>query len=392
MDSQNLDRHPQLYFPDGDIALFATKPAPKDGGQQRYLVFRIHKFLLRHHSETFANMIADANAETDTVYDGVPLVEMHGDNAEDLAAMLSYMYNPSYVLTPISLPLLPLNSFRAITFKRHDPNTPLLASGVIRLADKYCLQSLHDHLVAQVVSDWPTTLHEWDVLQGEIAAVWKLALTAAHPPFGGLPSDGAFCDLVPEPVAAIRFAQEFGCPQILPAAFYQLAHIGLAADWRLRDHPGDPPDRAAKRDALARWSMLGEENLLRCLRGFQELDEYFPPIRTFLCARCQPPEGEDGDEDEVARDTGGPGCYAALHRMISTLGTGRRGSKRDPIALLLQCVELRDQAEEIDRRIGKSKDSLCEECWDTFEEQALVERERVWDSLPRFFSLFGENP
>ncbi|KAM5546271.1 hypothetical protein V8D89_000397 [Ganoderma adspersum] len=366
-----LDRHPHLYFSDGDIALVAKKPPPENGVPSRYLAFRIHKFLLRHHSETFANMIADANAETDAVYDGVPLVEMHGDNAEDLATMLSYMYNPS-----------------AITFKRHDPNTPILVSGVIRLADKYCLQSLHDHLVAQVVADWPTTLHEWDVLQSEIAAIWKLALTAANPPFGRLPDDGAFSDLIPEPVAAIRFAQEFGCPQILPAAFYTLAHISLKADWRLREHPGDPPDRAAKRNALARWAMLGEENLLRCLRGFQELDEYFPPIRTFLCERCRPPE----DEDEVALDVSGAGCYAALYRMISTMGAARRGSKRDPIALLLQCVELRDEAEGIDRRVGRGSDSLCEECWDTFVEEALVEREKVWNSLPLYFSLFGESP
>ena len=114
MDRQNLDidRHPQLYFSDGDIALLATKPSPENGGTPRYCVFRIHKAFLRHHSETFANMIADANGETDVVYDGVPLVEMYGDKAEDLATMLSYMYNPSYVIvlppspSPLSSPPL----------------------------------------------------------------------------------------------------------------------------------------------------------------------------------------------------------------------------------------------------------------------------------------------
>ena len=109
MDSQNLniDQHPQLYFSDGDIALLAAKTPPENGGPSRYWVFRIHKVFLRHHSETFANMIADANAETDAVYDGVPLVEMYGDNAEDLAAMLSCMYNPSYVPVLSSPPSLP---------------------------------------------------------------------------------------------------------------------------------------------------------------------------------------------------------------------------------------------------------------------------------------------
>ena len=77
--------------------------------------------------------------------------------------------------------------------------------------------------------------------------------------------------------------------------------------------------------------------------------------------------------------------------MISMVGAARRGSKRDPIALLLKCVELRDEAEDTDRRVGNGRDSLCGECWDTFAEEALVERERVWNSLPRYFSLFGEN-
>lgn len=286
--------------------------------------------------------------------------------------------------------LFPLNSSRAITFKRHDSNTPILVSGVIRLADKYCLQPLHDHLVKQVTSDWPKTLHEWDVFQGEIAALWKLALTAPNPPFGGLPTDGAFSDLIPEPVSAILFAQEFGCPEILPAAFYQLARTSVKADWRLRNHPSADAElnRVAKRDPLARWTMLGPDNLLRCLRGFQELDEYFPPIRTFLCERCRPSE----DNEEAEHDVGGAGCYAFMHRMISTVGTARRGSKRDPIALPLQCVELRDEADSITKRYGgRGGEGLCADCWDVFEEQALVEREKLWNNLPQYFSLFGEN-
>ena len=58
-----------------------------------------------------------------------------------------------------------------MTFRRFDPNTPLVVSGVIRLADKYCIESLREHLIQVVVSDWPTTLEEWDFFQAEIQAI-----------------------------------------------------------------------------------------------------------------------------------------------------------------------------------------------------------------------------
>ena len=41
-------------------------------------------------------------------------------------------------------------------------------------------------------------------------------------------------DVIPEPVSAIVFAQEFGCPEILPAAFYRLLQIDFNDDWSLR--------------------------------------------------------------------------------------------------------------------------------------------------------------
>ncbi len=67
-----------------------------------------------------------------------------------------------------------------MTFRRFDPYNPLIVNGVIRLADKCCIESLREHLVKVVVSDWPTTLQEWDVFPVEIQAVEnKLAITNA---------------------------------------------------------------------------------------------------------------------------------------------------------------------------------------------------------------------
>ena len=90
-----LERHADLYFPDGDVVLAVKQSPISDEEPPKDTLFRVHKFLLKHHSGTFANFFADANAAPTEVYDGAPLAEMHGDKAEDFALLLSYLYNPS---------------------------------------------------------------------------------------------------------------------------------------------------------------------------------------------------------------------------------------------------------------------------------------------------------
>ena len=90
-----IEPHGQLDFSDGDILLLAQSSLVVLG-RPHYLLFRVHKCMLRHHSAVFDNMFEDAVCGADT-YDGIPLVHMPGDEAEDLARILTYLYNPSYV-------------------------------------------------------------------------------------------------------------------------------------------------------------------------------------------------------------------------------------------------------------------------------------------------------
>ncbi len=91
-DLDPLERHSTLYFSDGDVVLAASTSNGTTPGSQ---VFRVHKFLLKHHSPTFANMFLDADAASGESYDGVPMVKLQGDKAEDLALLLNYLYNPT---------------------------------------------------------------------------------------------------------------------------------------------------------------------------------------------------------------------------------------------------------------------------------------------------------
>ncbi len=111
----------------------------------------------------------------------------------------------------------------SLVFKDHDPNTARIVSGVIRLADKYLIEPLHRRLVQQVCDDWPTTLNDYDISQAEIDTLEGLSGRSVQDtlyPCGEGPYPRS---ILPEPISAIQFAQEFGCPQILRAAFYRLS-------------------------------------------------------------------------------------------------------------------------------------------------------------------------
>lgn len=90
-----FERHPTLYFPNGDIVLSASIDSGRDSSDAppKTQLFRVHKFLVTHHSAMFANMFSDADPGSGESYDGVPMVELQGDKAQDLALLLNYLYN-----------------------------------------------------------------------------------------------------------------------------------------------------------------------------------------------------------------------------------------------------------------------------------------------------------
>ncbi|KAI1787050.1 hypothetical protein LXA43DRAFT_1031003 [Ganoderma leucocontextum] len=347
-----LERHPDLYFEDGDVVL-AVKQAPtSDDEPLKNILFRVHKFLLKHHSATFFNFFADANAAPAEVYDGVPLAEMYGDKAEDFALLLSYLYNPS-----------------SLVFKRHDPNTPATVSGVVRLADKYMIEPLHRRLVQQVCEDWPATLHDYDIQQAEIDTMRSLATTT--PGFKYTPERGRLSDVIPEPASAILFSQEFGCPHVLPTAFYRLSLIPVESDW---DTKSPWPHQA-----LARWSILDRENFLRYIHGCQMLATYRPGVSRFMCISCI---DLWEDEDEA------PPCYEFIARLFEVAWArtpSLTGTHADPLRSLAICAAEYCKMPELSKE--HFPHGLCMACEDTLTAMLVAERKRVWENLPQWFKL-----
>ncbi|KDQ58295.1 hypothetical protein JAAARDRAFT_177496, partial [Jaapia argillacea MUCL 33604] len=112
------------YFEDGNIVTSALK---KDG---KKVVYRVHGSVLKLHSDIFADMFTlPAGAANLNLHDGVPQVHLP-DLAEDIGQLLKVPYDPS------SLPT-----------KHHDPDKPLLVSGILKLANKYHFDALRTCMV-----------------------------------------------------------------------------------------------------------------------------------------------------------------------------------------------------------------------------------------------------
>ncbi|KIP09508.1 hypothetical protein PHLGIDRAFT_86570 [Phlebiopsis gigantea 11061_1 CR5-6] len=344
MDSPTLHRHPSLYFPDGDIVLCA---AAKSG---IYQAFRVDRVYLIRSSPVLRDMLSGSSPGAVTssdVFDGVQMLRLN-DDASELANLLELLYNTV-----------------TVSLQRLDPSNPLRAMGILRLATKYAMDPLRKIILHCIEADWPRTLGEWDQLQATVAHARELN--------GG--AGGPFIDdCFPEPAAAIRFASEFGCPSILPAAFYQLAITDPAADWDEFRRGNDDDDAAAweHRCALAtggrtaRWELLDRANLMRFLRGRTALDAWLPDVEDCLTSYLGTAECVDHFHCERVR--------AECRRVFLLEGPGR-ARPFDPLHALRFLLDLVPQHQ------------LCGACLRHIRGELLRVRQEIWDELPTMFGI-----
>ncbi|KAM5546274.1 hypothetical protein V8D89_000400 [Ganoderma adspersum] len=308
--------------------------------------------------DVFHNLFADADAAApNDSYDGLPLVELHGDKPEDLTLLFSCIYEPE------------------------------------TLSDKYLLEPLRRQLVAYVVGEWPTTLREWDIQQAEINAIKDAIFSVTTVDGKEIDPGQLLSDRIPEPASAIVFAREFGCTKILPpAAFYRFLQISFKADWSLRDRASGPdpdpnpnPDVAVDDDGeyahspLARWSLLSNDDLTLFVHDLHEAEDYEPPLTKFLSGPCWP---MFYDGWEVDPETG---WYQYLENMVNVLRKGRGGTTaRGPLGWLRDCME----HERFPELAKKHPNGLCEGCQIVLRRAITRERQRIWEELvPKWFQL-----
>ncbi|KAI0777476.1 hypothetical protein BD413DRAFT_180066 [Trametes elegans] len=368
LDMLQLDhcqQHATLYFPTGDVILLAPLPTGTRGSGDgpKSQLFRVHRNVLGHHSEAFTNLFGDASAQAGLAYDGQPVIELT-DKAADVASLLQCLYDPYAYLT-----------------RRWHPDTPIELSGAVRLADKYLLDTLRSSLVKRVVEDWPKTLDEWDVANGELKAIVNLAYRPNRPRSQTVNLPGR----VPEPASAIMFAQEFGCHEILPAAYYRLATIEIDNEWERK--------RATDSTTLyARWTLLDSESLLRYISGRRQLDSFHNRLKRQLrrglglCGGCMPffficpPEpGEEAPNVNIKEE------YPCLHFITTLLDLAWDDAPAsDPLQALHDLIDHR----RFDEMLKKTcPEGLCHDCTEQFYGEIDKARGRLWKLLPLYFQV-----
>ena len=247
---------------------------------------------------------------------------------------------------------------------------PVVFAGILRLAAKYLIEPLRAHLVEQVVSDWPKTLKEWDLRQEEIQVFLR---DRKHPPVH---------EHFPEPVTAIKFAQEFGCEEILPAAFYQLATTSTSADWDLPQY--------SKNEMRAKWSILEKEDWRRYARGCEELRAPGNRPEAFGmgyhdCIETCVSEASFLDEDMPEVFSGR--CLNYFDRLLQRAWTvvELKGYCNDVLRVYLECLR---HFKEIPLLPGEEPpNDVCNDCEKELPFNIDYRRRTLWKSLP---SVFGK--
>lgn len=95
-DNENyvIEKHSSFWLSDGNIVLSVPSSVRKCS-----VLFRVHKSVLARHSTVFADMLSfgesDAPATGPDAYEGLPLVTLPQESAEDWQKLLEIFYGSS---------------------------------------------------------------------------------------------------------------------------------------------------------------------------------------------------------------------------------------------------------------------------------------------------------
>ncbi len=222
-------------------------------------------------------------------------------------------------------------------------------TGLMGLADKYLIDTIRIAIIAHIRSTWPTTLSEWDHVQECTALAAKT----------GLPYDR----ILPEPLAAIQFANMFNVPEILPAAFYYLSTISMEHD---RDSQLPKTGVTLKEQPSARWSILDRQGLFQFITGRDRLHD-----RAFQLA-----SGRAVSYPCPGTHHPCPAARKALPGELLQCFVRETEGPRDPLGAFKR----------LEKTVSRNG-SFCSKCKPGLSRDLLRPRESLWNELPGFFNF-----
>ncbi len=126
---------------------------------------------------------------------------------------------------------------------------------------------------------------------------------------------------------------------------------------------------------------MEKDNLVRCLHGFQSIDDFRPNEFRLMSEKCWPNKewADQNDYDVVAERSK---CYAYLCELVKVVWG--KGKRRNPLQLLLECLDYAKYPELSKERFPEG---LCEHCRESLPTEIARERGEVWERLPMYFML-----
>ena len=230
----------------------------------------------------------------------------------------------------------------------------------MRLAVKYDVEMIRTIILRHIESEWPQTASEWEHRQTERLPDPRLCHTEED--CKSIPHDR-----LPDPALAVRFGVEFNCPEIVSAAFYQLA---ACAD--------------VHSEKIA-WESLQASDLFMIITGTQALamhrEKIALEIKRVAQTRCRMTCYEDFDGDDLYPSSR---CERYAANCAVKLSSVCYPVSAFPLTFL--------HRERVWTSGERGEDNLeaCLDCNATYiaiSETVKKAGEDMWRSLPRFFEF-----
>ncbi|KAI0311944.1 hypothetical protein OF83DRAFT_1177102 [Amylostereum chailletii] len=239
---------------------------------------------------------------------------------------------------------------------------PGMYEGILRLAKKYDAPGIQKAITAAVKNEWPPTLRSWDVRQDQAEEDAKSAANA------GLPLSSV---VYPNPARTVRIANDYGIPEVLPVAYYDLYQV-----YKLKKVRTD----TVQLDALT----SDEKDVL--ILGMASMNKH---VVEELCHPSLPPHQADVHLGKLEEQFSSDGIVPCMEPLLRWWGLqfDRILESADP----LRGLKVAEETVMLSSGLGArwEVDAACFSCRDHIRETIHDMRHELWKKLPALFDLMA---
>ncbi|KAJ6609880.1 hypothetical protein B0H10DRAFT_1812617 [Mycena sp. CBHHK59/15] len=319
-------RHPDLYFPDGNIAVLTGS-----------LYFLVHNGLLCRHSVPLQQATKALQVDLRTQLEGRPVLQLP-ESSHDMHHFLSALYD----------------GLSAVKF---DPPNFAVVAALLRLTTKYQVKHLRTSLLLDLQRlQWPVRLAQWETREADATDANGHYDARLH---------------YPHPILVINLARAIHAVEILPSAFYDLSRCVVSET------------TAGYTDSENVLHQLSQDDLMSLLKGREHVSRF---LSTFIVNELEGREpsalcinGRDEDSAQIRA------CQAAFEAITFEIlrdvnGVTHRSS--DPLFAIVdaELMQTRDDTQASALR-------ACEFCRLEFGAAVDQAREEFWSKLPLWFGI-----